>query len=83
MIYHKTTAGKVLSQHLSAKEEYFSEKDVCWRHPNTDVNGFSQEWVELLKLNFVAITAWKVSVFGVFWSVFSRIRTEYGKILRK
>ena len=28
------------------------------------------------------ITAWKVSVFGVFWSVSSRIRTEYGEILR-
>ena len=25
-------------------------------------------------------TAWKVSVIGSFWSVFSRIRTEYGEI---
>ena len=25
-------------------------------------------------------TAWKVSIFRVFWSVFSRIRTEYGEI---
>ena len=27
-------------------------------------------------------TAWKVPVFGVFWSVFSRIRTEYGEMQR-
>ena len=27
---------------------------------------------------FSSITAWKVSVFEVFWSIFSRIPTEYG-----
>ena len=27
-------------------------------------------------------TAWKMSKYGVFWSVFSRICTEYGEILR-
>ena len=28
----------------------------------------------------VTFIAWKVSVLGVFWSVFSHIRTEYGEV---
>ena len=32
--------------------------------------------------DFVKNSAWKVSVFGVILELFSRIRTEYGKILR-
>ena len=31
---------------------------------------------------YIPLTAWKVSVFGVILSVFSRIRTKYRKILR-
>ena len=37
---------------------------------------------EILELRNSVIrrAAWKMSVLGVFWSVFSRIRTEYGEI---
>ena len=34
-------------------------------------------------LDLHKITAWKVSIRNFFWSVFSRIRTEYGDLLRK
>ena len=40
----------------------------------------SNELTSVWKATLIKSTAWKVSVFEVFWSVFSRIRTEYGEI---
>ena len=53
--------------------------------------GVAQSWTKYLrkihkiKKNFYfkkCVTAYKVSVFGVFWSLFSCIQTEYSEILR-
>ena len=37
-------------------------------------------YVKYVQRNQMTHTAWKVSKYGVVWSVFSRIRTEYGEI---
>ena len=47
----------------------------------------TREWSGLTlisEFSEFSATAWKVSKYGVFfWSVFSRIRSEYGDLLRK
>ena len=58
VIYHKKKVGIILQ---SSFIKFFSkDKNVCWSHPNIDLNDFSLEWIELFKLNFVLIESWKV-----------------------
>ena len=73
--------------------DWVSGSRVCWNHltfssgftfwKNTDfweLNCNDKKLILTGNLVIVLITAWKVSVFLVFLSVFSRIWTEYGEI---
>ena len=43
----------------------------------TSISSWMRDWkTEIMSIS----TAWKVSVFRVFWSAFSRILTEYGEV---
>ena len=62
--------------HKGASQSDFNIINIYLNLVDLDSNELTSVW----KATLIKSTAWKVSVFEVFWSVFSRIRTEYGEI---